>query len=610
MKKTIKHPLAVGIAAGLSMLAGGAIAHEPGSLAGTPVCTESNLMAADAQNAPFSNTGVNPAAGSAGRVLEMNITTGERGITVDRPFEPANLNTEICDNGGVTCSLGGGVGGPFGDGSAPWKPTGVLSGGQDGHALITSAAQHAITEFHRNGTPIRTAPTLPTSPSPSGGAFGHVPRLLGSGYMPNGNVAQTVCDANFFNAANSDPMGAGETGKNYNAPPGVPVVSSDNSSYLFFPPVYSTETRGANGRVLVYDQDTLEVIDEYSKPTKGPYANDPRWNCPAGVIFTSEGLFISMFHGDAVFVVDWKAGLTEGRSTGTGSNSACHTNKKGKENCFELDDGENEAVVLRVIDLSNDGGTNSPGNALNYDDGGTGTSPNRRDNLRAIRMSEDGTLWGTRRSRSRECLRGEAPMAGVPNPSGPACNPSVFRQHIFAAGPGENHRTGSIALDPGVNVIAGVTINRMSGPGCEYVQAEAMATNGFLTGDECDVETLYAGASAANPGCDANDDGMNGPGHPANQCFVPGGAILEYRIDAAHMDGASGSCTGDPTDGFGRPEEDPDDDGNAGCAQPIAVFNFVAQGDGTEDDTSGLPDGVIETIDPRMVMTIHEAFVQ
>ena len=119
------------------------------------------------------------------------------------------------------------------------------------------------------------------------------------------------------------------------------------------------------------------------------------------------------------------------------------------------------------------------------------------------------------------------------------------------------------------------------------------------------VETLYFGASAANPGCDPDGDGNMGPGHPANQCFVPGGAILEYRMDAAHLDGANGlPCTGDANDGYGPGE------GNEGCAMPIAVFEFVAQGDGTDDDTSGLPDGVVETIDPRMVMTIHEAFVQ
>ena len=203
-------------------------------------------------------------------------------------------------------------------------------------------------------------------------------------------------------------------------------------------------------------------------------------------------------------------------------------------------------------------------------------------------MSEDGTLWGTRRSRSQGCAEDDA-----------GCNPSVFRQHIFAAGPGENHRTGSIALDPGVNVIAGVTINRMSGPGCTHVQDEILDAGGTLTGDECDVETLYAGASAANPGCDPDGDGNNGPGHPANQCFKPGGAILEYRIDAAHMDGASGSCTGKPADGYGPGE------GNEGCAMPIAQFDFVSDG-----ITSNLSAGTVETIDPRMVMTIHEAFVQ
>jgi len=564
-----KRCTSAGIAAGLSMFAGSVAAHAPASEPGTPVCTESNLMAADAMNAPFSNIP------GPGRVLEMNITTGERGITVNRPFSAANVGTPICDNGGVDCP-------------GPWKPTGVLSGGEDGHALITSAAQHAVTAFHRDGTPIKTGPTLPTSPSPNGGGYGWVPRLLGSGYMPNGNVAQTVCDANFFNASNSDPIQPGESDP----------AGNGNSSNLYFPPVYGTLERGANGRVIVYDQVTLAAVDEYSKPTRGPYANDPRWNCPAGVIFTSEGLFISMFHGDAVFVVDWKAGIDDS-STGVGSNEIDDDDDGGG---FKLGKKKNEAKVIRVIDLSNDGTTDG-GGALNYDDAPDFDSPNRRDNLRAIRMSEDGTLWGTRRSRSQECVRGQAP--GVANPpDGVVCNPSVFRQHIFAAAPGSDHRTGSLALDPGVNVIAGTTINRMSGPGCAFVQAEVIANGGTLTGDECDVETLYFGASAANPGCDPDGDGNMGPGHPANQCFKPGGAILEYRMDAAHMDGASGSCTGDPNDGYGPGE------GNEGCAMPIAQFNFVAQGDGTADDTSGLPDGVIETIDPRMVMTIHEAFTQ
>jgi hypothetical protein len=401
--------------------------------------------------------------------------------------------------------------------------------------------------------------------------------------MPNGNIAQTVCDANFFNASNSDPMGPGESGINYNAPPPTPIGPSTNSSYLYFPPVYSTAERGANGRVLVIDQVTLEVVDEYSIPTTGPYANDPRWNCPAGVIFTSEGMYVSFFHGDAVFVIDWKDGIDNQKSEGVGSNSS---------DGFKLGKQKNEANVIRVIDLSDDG-SGIP-DAPDFD------SPHRRDNLRAIRMSEDGHLFGTRRSRSKECLRGEAPGAS-PNPSGVVCNPSVFRQHIFIVEPDGDHRVGSLALDPGVNVIAGVTINRMSGPGCDFVQAEVIANGGTLTGDECDVETLYTGTSAGNAGCDADGDGNPGPGHPANQCFVPGGTIYEYRIDEAHWDGGSaagdgsGNCNGDPNDPAG----------NTGCALPIAQFDFVSDG-----VTSNLPAGTIETLDPRMVMTIHEAFTQ
>ena len=577
---------ATALAAGMTMLAGGAIAHDPGSLGpGTPACIESNLMVADAENGPFSNQP------GPGRVVEMNITTGTRGITVERPFTTLNANTPICPTG-VDCA-------------GPWKPTGVLSGGEDGHAIITSAAQHAHTTFHRNGTPIKTGPALPTSPSPTGGGYGWVPRLLGSGYMPNGNIAQAVCDANFFNASNSDPMGAGESGITFNAFPGPPAPTT-NSSLLYFPPVYSNATRGANGRIIVMDQVTLEAIDEYSIPTSGDYANDPRWNCPAGVIFTSEGMYVSFFHGDAVFVVDWKAGIDNEKSEGVGSNASDNQKDDDADDTvveFKLDRPKNEAKVIRVIDLSNDG-TLDVGGALNYDDSPDFDSPNRRDNLRAIRMSEDGHLFGTRRSRSRDCVRGEAPGAVVPDPSGnPPCNPSVFRQHIFIAEPDGSNRAGSLALDPGANVIAGVTINRMSGPACDFVTAEAI-TNGepqAVIDDICDVETLYAGLSAANAGCDKNNDGNPGPGHPANQCFVPGGAIYEYRISEEHWDGGtaagdgSGNCNGDPNDPAG----------NTGCAQPVAQFDFVSDG-----VTSNLPAGTIETLDPRMVMTIHEAFTQ
>lgn len=564
------HRVVTGLALSLLVFACNALAHDVGSLAGTPVCLESNIMVADAMNAPFSN------APGAGRVLEMNTTTGKRGITVNNPLTPANVHTPICDHGGVSCP-------------GPFKPTGILSGGENGHAYLTSAAQHAIIEHHRDGTAIRTAPTLPTSPSPNGGNFGFVPRLLGTGFMPNGNIAQTVCDANFFNASNSDRIADGE----------IDVKGDGNSSWQFFPPVYGTDGdgdsdsdsgrhhgrdnsgggRAANGRILVLDQTTLETIDEYSQPTHGRYANDPRWNCPAGIIFTSEGLFVSMFHGDAVFVIDWKAGIDNEKSEGVGSNSS-HGFKLGRK--------RNAARIIRVIDLADDG-SGAP-DAPNYDSG------HRRDNLRAIRMSEDGSLFGTRRSRSRECLRGEAPGAG-PNP----CNPSVFRQHVFVAAPGANHRTGSLALDPGVNILAGVTINRMSAPGCAFVEEEEHNLTGSNSGDACDVETLYLGVSAGNAGCDKDGDGVYGPGHPANQCFVPGGTLYEYRIDLAHLDG--GSAAGD---GSGRCNGDPNDQaGNKGCAQPIAHFDFLSDG-----LTSELADGELETLDPRMVMTIHEAFTQ
>jgi hypothetical protein len=534
---------ATALAASMGLFASGVMAHGGSSVAGGPVCIESNIMMADAMNAPFSN---NP---GAGRVLEMNITTGERGITVNTPFSPSNAgDSELCPSH-VTCP-------------GPFKPTGNVSGGEDGHAYLVSAAQHALVEHTRDGTPVQTNPVWETSPSPDGGGFGFVPRLLGNGFMPNGNIAQTSCDANFFNAPNSDDDGAG----------GLEAIT-------YFPPVNGTTARGANGRVVIVDQNTLELVDEYSKPTKGPYANDPRWNCPAGVMFTSEGLYVSMFHGDAVFVIDWQAGMTEGRSTGVGTNSACHTNKKGKKNCFKIGDSENEAVVLRVIDLED----LDPADGNQAPDANTGfDSGHRRDNLRAIRMAEDGTLYGTRRSRSLPCAAGDA-----------GCNPGVFRQHIFVVDPGESHNSGkSIGLDPGVNVIAGVAINRMSTLACE-----AINPNGTDL-DACDVETLYVGVSAANPGC------VDGPGPiPPNPCFIPGahGALLEYMIDDAHLDGGSawggGSCNGDPNDPAG----------NTGCALPIVRYAFINRG---ESGASAVPEGSEETLDPRMVMAIHEAFVQ
>lgn len=570
MERFRKQLITAGIAAGLSLGATGVSAHSGDSTAGTPVCLESNFMMADAMNAPFSNIP------GPGRLLEMNTTTGERGITVANPLTGDNAGTNICPPH-VSCP-------------GPWKPTGNTSGGENGHAFLTSAAQHALIEHHRDGTPIKTNPVWPTSPSPNGGNFGFVPRILGNGFMPNGNIAQTVCDANFFNASNSDVMGPGESGITFNAPdPADQGNPTTNSSYLYFPPVYSTVDKGDNGRVLVIDQNTMEAIDEYSKPRANflPYHDDPRWNCPAGVLMSDEGLFISMFHGDAVFVVDWKAGVDR-HSRGVGANKPFD-----EDNPFRLDRRKNQARVLRVIDLSNDG-TGDTSNPLNYYDAPYFDSPKRRDNLRAIRMAEDGTLFGTRRSRSKDCLRGEAPGA-APNPTGTVCNPGVFRQHVFVVDPGEDHRTGTLALDPGVNVIAGVSINRISGPGCEFINP------GHTDLDACDVETLYVAVSAGNAGCDKDGDGQPGPGHPANQCFVPGGTVYEYLIDKAHQDGGplagdgSGRCNGDPNDPAG----------NTGCAMPIAQFDFVNRG-----DTSNLPVGTVETVDPRMLMHIHEAYNQ
>ena len=84
-----------------------------------------------------------------------------------------------------------------------------------------------------------------------------------------------------------------------------------------------------------------------------------------------------------------------------------------------------------------------------------------------------------------------------------------------------------------------------------------------------------------------------GPGHPANRCFVPGGAVYEYRITPEHIDGGNGKpCSGDPNHGYGAGE------GNEGCAMPVAEFKYINA------------DGVEEKVDPRMLMPIHEAFIQ
>ena len=173
---------------GLAMFAGGAGAHGLNEV-GQPACLEANFMMADAMNAPFA------AANGPGQVLEVNIVTGARGITVANPFggtaDPAG---PVCENGSGNLECPG-----------PFKPTGVLSGGLNGHAFITSAAQQALTQFHRNGVPIKTVSYRPLLGNPTGPAGrGSLPRPLGTQMMPNGNIVQAICDANFFNAQNSD----------------------------------------------------------------------------------------------------------------------------------------------------------------------------------------------------------------------------------------------------------------------------------------------------------------------------------------------------------------------------------------------------------------------
>ncbi len=456
----------------LCAAAGIAIAHEIGE-PGQPVCLEGNFMVADAQNTPFAS------AAGPGRVLEMNIFTGQRGITVDNPFTPANVGTPIVPDD---------VAAP-----GPFKPTGVLSGGKNGHAFITGAAQHTLTEFHRDGTPIRSVRHV-TAPDPALG-FGAVPRLLGSQFMPNGNIIQAVCDANFFNAPNTDP-----------------------EVFDFFPPVSSTPARAQNSRLLVIDPATLEVIDEYNA------ADDPRWTCMAGIIFSDEGMYVSMFHGAAVFVIDWEAGLGNEK-------------KPGHFKVNHLGAPHNQAQVVRVIDML------GPGAAMD--------DPRRRDSLRAISLDESGALYATFRDRATQ------PSAG---------SPADFRQHVAVVPAGEDYPSRTIAMDHGVQIIAGLRTNRMSGPGCAAINP------GFTDPEACNVETLLVASSAFNPG---GCDGV------AGGCFAPGGGVGEYLIDPDAADGPDCRSL------------------NTGCAQPITTFEFI-------DHDSGLE----EKIDPRMLMIIHEAFVQ
>ncbi len=133
----------------------------------------------------------------------------------------------------------------------------------------------------------------------------------------------------------------------------------------------------------------------------------------------------------------------------------------------------------------------------------------------------------------------------------------------------------TLALDPGVNVIAGLRPNRMSAVACDEIGGPG------LDGKACDVETILIASSAFNP-----------TGNTGGGSFKPGGGVGEYSIHPDDADGVSGPCTGE----HGNPAN------NTGCATPIAQFL------GREPTTGAgvLPD----LVDPRMLMVIHEAFVQ
>ncbi len=500
--KTKKQYTSLACGLGLAMFAGGAAAHGLAAV-GQPACLEANFMMADAMNAPFAGPVTGP-----GQVLEVSIVTGARGITVGNPFTPGNIGGPICP-AGVVCP-------------GPFKPTGVLSGGLNGHAFITSAAQHALTQFHRDGTPIRTVSYIGITNGPGQTGFGQLPRPLGSQMMPNGNIVQAICDANFFNASNSDTNPDGS-----------------NRSNNFFPPVYTTPERSANSRVLVIDQETMQVIDEYSQPKN----KDARWTCMAGIAFSEEGMGLSMFHGAAIAMVDWKAGINK-YSRGVGANKPYDD-----DHVFVIGKKKNRAKVTRWIDLR-------PGKPAN--------DPSRRDSLRAWGYDEDGTIYVTDRGRSRDCLEGEIGPGG--------CNPTVFRQKVQVVDYGDSFPSRTIGLDPGVNVIAGIRPNRMSAVACDNIGGPtAGGTNPAAT--SCDVETLLIAASAFNPT-------INGGGF-----MKPGGGVGEYSILPADADAQDGTCTGE----HGNPAA------NTGCAQPIAQFLGASNGD---------------LVDPRMLMVIHEAFVQ
>ncbi|MBG7610606.1 MAG: hypothetical protein IZT55_07040, partial [Anaerolineae bacterium] len=113
--------LAYGI--GLALIAGQAVAHGLDDV-GAPACLEANFMMADAMNNDPSQFGPAGApwaeANGPGQVIEVNIVTGARGITVHNPFgNDGSFGTSArCGGDGITNNPDISCGGD-GDGKAP-----------------------------------------------------------------------------------------------------------------------------------------------------------------------------------------------------------------------------------------------------------------------------------------------------------------------------------------------------------------------------------------------------------------------------------------------------------------------------------------------------------
>lgn len=153
--------------------------------------------------------------------------------------------------------------------------------------------------------------------------------------------------------------------------------------------------------------------------------------------------------------------------------------------------------------------------------------------MRAITFDADGNLYGTNRARATE----DEP------------DPDDMRHHVIVVPRGGDRPVATLAMDRGVQIIAGLRTNRISGPGCDYVR-EYPSDIFSASFSQCGFETLYVAASGT-------------------------GNVMEYVIHSDFLDGPD--CR----------------DRNVGCAQPIATFF------GSAND--------MDDLDPRMLMRAKDA---